>query len=106
MPEDAYDDLLALKQCLRDIPESREDLAEISRLTCLIRGRGDCVRLKDLAVTGDDLVTLGMRPGKAIGQALNMLLELVLEDREKNDRNTLLAELASSGCLCGADSKT
>ena len=49
-----------------------------------------CVSLKDLAVTGRDLIQCGMKPGKAIGEELNRLLELVLEKPERNQRDFLL----------------
>ncbi len=99
MSEDAYSHLLAFKQCVNDIPETREDLDQILGLTRLIRERGDCIRLKDLALTGDDLIRYGMKPGKVMGQALKMLLDLVLKDPEKNRQETLIAELEAAGFL-------
>ena len=50
-----------------------------------------CVSMKKLAVTGSDLIAAGMKPGKEIGNTLNALLELVLENPEKNTKQTLLA---------------
>lgn len=99
MPEDAYDDLLAMKQSCQDIPESPKELETISRLTELIRRRGDCISLKTLAVTGNDLIEQGMKPGKAIGKALGILLDTVLEDPENNKKEKLLAQLYHKGCL-------
>lgn len=51
----------------------------------------DCVTLKDLAVTGRDLQEIGIPKGVQIGQTLNALLLAVLEDPQKNNRETLLA---------------
>ncbi len=51
-----------------------------------------CLSLRDLAVNGHDLMALGIR-GKAIGQALNHLLEQVLDENLPNDRNALLTYL-------------
>lgn len=99
MPEDAYRDLLALKRCVADIPESPKDLDEIFGLSQVIQQRGDCIRLKDLAVTGNDLIDQGMKPGKAMGRALSFLLDRVIEDPGKNERETLLAELRAEGYL-------
>jgi tRNA nucleotidyltransferase (CCA-adding enzyme) len=48
--------------------------------------------LKDLAVNGHDLMALGIR-GKAVGEALNRLLNLVLEDAVPNEKAALLAAL-------------
>ena len=57
-----------------------------------IRQEDACLSLRDLAVNGHDLMALGIT-GKAIGQALNHLLEQVLDENLPNDRNALLAYL-------------
>ena len=49
--------------------------------------------LKDLAVTGRDLIGAGMSPGKEIGEKLKELLELVIEDPELNTKDELLRRL-------------
>lgn len=49
-----------------------------------------CLTLKDLAVTGKDLMEHGMQPGKEMGKTLNYLLECVLENPEKNQKDILL----------------
>lgn len=49
-----------------------------------------CFSLKDLAVKGGDLAALGLQ-GPQIGQGLQALLELVMEDALPNDRDTLLS---------------
>lgn len=54
-----------------------------------IRRDGECVSLKTLAITGRDLIALGMRPGRELGEMLEYLLGLVLEHPEYNDRETL-----------------
>ena len=50
---------------------------------------GDCLSLKELAVTGEDLIGWGMKPGKDIGIVLNRLFEDVLEHPEWNDKEIL-----------------
>ena len=50
----------------------------------------EALSLKDLAVSGADLITLGVKPGKTMGIILNELLETVLEDPGQNTRETLL----------------
>ena len=47
--------------------------------------------LKDLAVSGSDLMEIGIPPGKNLGKILKELLEAVLDDPELNTRETLLA---------------
>jgi len=46
--------------------------------------------LKDLAVSGKDLVALGIKPGKTMGIILEELLETVLDDPAQNTREALL----------------
>ncbi len=48
--------------------------------------------MKDLAVSGRDLTEAGMKPGKELGDMLRYLLEIVLEDPERNQKEQLLAE--------------
>lgn len=55
-----------------------------------IMEEAQCLTLKDLAVTGGDLIHAGMKPGKELGQVLNYLLECVLENPELNQKDTLL----------------
>lgn len=52
-----------------------------------------CVSLKSLAVTGRDLIGLGYKPGPQIGEALEKMLELVIENPEYNTRERLLQEV-------------
>jgi tRNA nucleotidyltransferase (CCA-adding enzyme) len=46
--------------------------------------------IKDLALNGNDLITLGYPAGKLLGETLQRLLTVVLEDPEKNQREILL----------------
>jgi putative nucleotidyltransferase with HDIG domain len=46
--------------------------------------------LRDLAVSGKDLIAVGIKPGKALGIILDQLLETVLDDPAQNNRETLL----------------
>ena len=52
--------------------------------------RGECVSLKQLAVNGKDLIALGAKPGKQIGELLELLLKQVLLQPQKNDKEILL----------------
>ena len=51
---------------------------------------GKAFSLKDLAVSGNDLIEIGIKPGKSMGIILNELLETVLDDPEQNTREALL----------------
>lgn len=50
----------------------------------------ECFSLKDLAVNGKDLITIGYKPGKEIGNVLNCLLQLVIEGIYPNEKDELL----------------
>ena len=52
--------------------------------------RQDCVSLKTMALTGDDLIQAGIPRGKKIGEILRYCLEQVLDDPKKNQRGLLL----------------
>lgn len=46
--------------------------------------------IRDLDITGKELIAEGMKPGPEIGTILNELLERVLENPEENERENLL----------------
>lgn len=48
------------------------------------------VTLKELSVTGKDLIRQGIGQGKAVGEALQYLLQQVIEDPAKNDPRCLI----------------
>jgi tRNA nucleotidyltransferase (CCA-adding enzyme) len=50
----------------------------------------ECFSLKDLAVNGKDLITIGYKPGKEIGEVLNNLLDSVISGEYKNEKEKLL----------------
>lgn len=52
---------------------------------------GDCLSLKELKVNGSDLVQCGILPGAQMGEILNHLFEMVLEDASLNDKKRLLS---------------
>lgn len=70
--------------------EKLEKLAYIEQCYKDICNRKDATSLKDLAVSGSDLIALGMQPGRQIGEILQELLELILEDPGRNKREELL----------------
>jgi tRNA nucleotidyltransferase/poly(A) polymerase len=47
--------------------------------------------VKSLAINGNDLMQMGMKPGPEIGQLLNYLLQQVMDRPELNERQTLLS---------------
>ena len=70
-----------------------EKLARIDGVEKLykeILEKKQCVSLKTLAVTGRDLIANGMKPGPELGKVLEELLQIVLDEPEKNQKELLL----------------
>lgn len=63
---------------------------EILQMAQEILDREECFSLSSLAVNGDDLITLGIPAGKEIGEALQFLLQAVIDEKCENDREQLL----------------
>lgn len=75
------------------------DLAEFDRIAGLLddlQQESSCLSLKELAISGSDLIRLGIAPGPAVGQCLNRLLEQVIEEVLPNDKEALLAAAAKT----------
>lgn len=71
----------------------KEKLATVEQWKQLyeqVIAKQQCVSLKTLAVTGRDLIDIGMKPGKELGDMLQKLLEQVLEHPEYNTKEQLL----------------
>lgn len=84
-------DILAQSQYKRE--EKLSYLEEYEACYLRIMEENQCLMIKDLAVSGKDLIEEGMLPGKRIGEALKELLELVLEEPDKNSKGVLLSHL-------------
>lgn len=85
-----YADLLAHAEPYRT--EGPENLKKVWAAYQEIRSREECTSLKDLAVNGGDLIAVGFQPGKELGEVLEKLLLLVIEEPEKNRKEVLLEE--------------
>ncbi|MCU6762926.1 CCA-adding enzyme [uncultured Roseburia sp.] len=91
-----YPELFEVKRadiCAQSMYQRKEKLAYVcgyERLYEEILRRGDCLLIKDLAVSGDDLIAAGMERGKQIGEALLLLLQDVLKHPEWNQKEILL----------------
>lgn len=55
-----------------------------------IIAEGQCTTLKELAITGSDLIDIGYKQGTVIGKTLNKLLSFVLDDPSRNNKKWLL----------------
>lgn len=85
-------DMLAQSQYRRE--EKAEHLKKLKELYREVLEKKDCVSLKTLAVTGNDLIACGIKPGREIGELLRKLLEMVIENPECNTKEYLLKKAA------------
>ncbi len=98
MGADLFEDYVCIKradilgQSLYMREEKLHTLEVLQGYYQTIREEEQCLSLKELAITGKDLITeLNMQPGKELGTILQTLLERVLENPDLNERDTLLS---------------
>ncbi len=84
-------DVLAQSTYLRE--RKLKNLDDIELLYVEIIEAKQCVSLKDLAVSGNDLIKMGIKPGREIGEILNQLLEMVIDNPELNQKEVLLKKV-------------
>ena len=75
--------------------EKLEDLEALKQAYLKVKESGDCVNIKDLAVTGSDVINAGVSAGPQVGAILKALLEEVLDDPSKNNKEYLLSRIDS-----------
>ena len=71
--------------------EKIADIRGVEQCFYKILRDGECVSLKEMAVTGKDLIGAGIKPGPQMGEILNTLLEEVLEDPKKIKKHICLS---------------
>jgi tRNA nucleotidyltransferase (CCA-adding enzyme) len=70
--------------------ERHEKICNIKKIIDEVIEEQNCFSLKDLAINGNDLIKIGYKSGKLIGETLNNCLEIVLENPENNNKEHLL----------------
>ena len=84
-------DLLAQSDYFKAEKEEKQQL--LKEMYREIMEQGDCLSIKNLAVSGNDLIGHGMKPGKELGQVLQKMLEDVLKHPSSNNKEYLLNHL-------------
>ncbi len=100
--EDTFRSLLVLQEADMGskgtgIPKEISQFPKLRGIAEEILAENACLSIKDLAVNGHDLMALGIH-GRAIGDTLNHLLELVLDEKIQNTKEALLAAVQQE-CL-------
>ena len=93
--EEDFFRLLDLKRgdAVAHAPKYRGRVGACDRIEALAREileKEQCFSLRDLAVNGDDLLSLGCPRGPVLGRTLESLLEAVISGAVPNDREALL----------------
>jgi len=97
-PED-FELLLAVQRAdsmAQNLEKSRERLTRLDQAEALARrilAERQCFTLRELAVSGRDVLAAGAAPGPRVGAVLNALLERVMAEEVPNQRQALLEEL-------------
>lgn len=81
-------DTLAQSTYMRD--EKLAYISEFEEKYEKVIENGDCISLKQLAVTGKDLIDEGVKAGPKLGEILNELFEHVIDVPEHNDKEYLI----------------
>lgn len=59
----------------------------------------NCVSLSTLMLSGKDLISLGVSPGKRMGEILQLAFDRVLQEPKENEKEKLISYLQESGLL-------
>ncbi|MBO4462091.1 MAG: CCA tRNA nucleotidyltransferase [Lachnospiraceae bacterium] len=71
--------------------EKENEIAKKLKATVdAIYDANECVTVKDMALSGTDLIEMGFEKGTVIGDKLNLLFEAVLKDPSLNNREDLI----------------
>lgn len=75
----------------KELDQSRIDKVDnIEKILDEVLQEEECFSLKDLAVNGKDLMDIGYKSGKELGNTLNELLQLVIDGECPNEKEKLL----------------
>ena len=96
---EALQQLVTLQKadCIGTGTHSGSRFDEISALIEEILQEQACLTIKDLAINGKDLQSIGFAPGKQMGACLNLLLEQVQDETLPNEKAALLS--AAKKCI-------
>lgn len=67
-----------------------EEIEKLEEVLSTIVDNNKCYSLSNLDITGKDLINAGLPEGKQIGEMLNLLLDMVIDDRIENNKDSLI----------------
>lgn len=69
-----------------------EEISELQKHISMVRQKDMALKITDLKIDGNDLKNMGVQPGPLMGNILNRLLDMVIEDPLLNTKEKLLEE--------------
>lgn len=88
------------------LAEKEERLQSVYEIYKQVLEKQECLSLKDLAVTGKDLIEeAGMSPGRELGEILKQLLDIVIEVPHLNRKEVLLSIVREKRTDAGSSMK-
>ena len=82
--------LMEFDRIAHNPPHDFRSLNELKRLYNEIIEKEEAVSIKDLKISGKDIIELGVAQGKEVGLVLKLIFERVLEDPSLNEREILI----------------
>ena len=91
MRKKAYEIVISELKYVIDIKKSNgEDIIKSLELLENIIKNNDAITIKDIAINGSDLINIGIKDGKEIGNILKFLLDIVHKEPKKNNKDILI----------------
>lgn len=91
--EDTLLKLIALQEAdfrSKGVAEETDLFTKIRSLLAELQQEASCLSIKDLAIDGNNLMAMGIQPGPQLGDILQSLLEMVLDESLENEKEALL----------------
>lgn len=92
--EDLIDDLFKLRiaDASANVKSSfnTKEIEALQNRIADIKAKDMALKISDLEINGNDLIAMGISPGREMGEILNALLDKVIEDPLLNNRQTLI----------------
>lgn len=96
-------DLLEAKRRTGEIIITKQQAVSIVKERLLwitkVESEKNCVSLSELMLSGKDLISLGVSPGKRMGEILQLAFDRVLQEPKENEKEKLISYLQESGLL-------
>lgn len=94
-------DLLESKRRTGEIITTKAESIVKERLLWItkVESEKNCVSLSELMLSGKDLISLGVSPGKRMGEILQLAFDRVLQEPKENEKEKLISYLQESGLL-------